>query len=181
MGDNWPNNGEIDILENVNLSKNNQYTLHTGPNSTCTIDPAPAAKFKTSSSTMGKVCASSEGANAGCGFSDPDDTSYGQGFNDAGGAVIAMEWQTSGIRICTSAPIFVFLSFAISPNWTIGRFERNAIPADLQGDANKPNPSTWGTPVAAWSSSTCNIANDVKVSTYPTRSTQTPWSNHGGV
>lgn len=91
----------------MNLSKNNQYTLHTGPNSTCTIDPAPAAKFKTSSSTMGKVCASSEGSNAGCGFSDPDDTSYGQGFNDAGGAVIAMEWQTSGIRICKLIPVCI--------------------------------------------------------------------------
>ncbi|KAF8609286.1 WSC-domain-containing protein [Ceratobasidium sp. AG-I] len=142
VGDNWPNNGEIDILENVNLSKNNRYTLHTGPNSTCTIDPAPAAKFKTSSTTMGKVCASKEGANAGCGFSDPDEASYGQGFNDAGGAVIAMEWQTSGIRI-----------------W---RFGRNDIPADLQGDAKKPNPNTWGTPVAGWSSSSCNIANEVK-------------------
>jgi len=124
------------------LSKNNQYTLHTGPNSTCTIDPSPADKFKTSSGAMGKICASKEGANAGCGFADPDEASYGQGFNDAGGAVIAMEWQTTGIRI-----------------W---RFGRNAIPADLQGDAKKPNPSTWGTPVAAWSSSTCNIANEVK-------------------
>ncbi|KAG8744828.1 hypothetical protein FRC10_009352 [Ceratobasidium sp. 414] len=143
VGDNWPNNGEIDILENVNLAKANQYTLHTGPNSTCTIDPAPAVKFKTSSSAMGKTCASKEGANAGCGFSDPNPTSYGQGFNDAGGAVIAMDWQATGIRI-----------------WSFGR---NAIPSDLQGSGAKPNPDNWGAPVAAWSSSSCNIANEVKV------------------
>jgi len=142
VGDNWPNNGEIDILENVNLAKANQYTLHTGSNSTCTIDSAPAAQYKSSSSAMGKICASKEGANAGCGFSDPDTASYGQGFNDAGGAVIAMDWQTSGIRI-----------------W---RFGRNEIPSDLQGSATKPNPNNWGTPVAAWSSSSCNIANEVK-------------------
>lgn len=162
VGDNWPNNGEIDILENVNLSKNNQYTLHTGPNSTCTIDPSPAEKFKTSSGAMGKTCASKEGANAGCGFADPDEASYGQGFNNAGGAVIAMEWQTTGIRICEYS--FGLSSFRLTGR-TIGRFGRNAIPADLQGDAKKPNPSTWGTPVAAWSSSTCNIANEVKVRT----------------
>ncbi|CAE6521138.1 unnamed protein product [Rhizoctonia solani] len=142
VGDNWPNNGEIDILENVNLATANQYTLHTGPNSTCTLDTNPTAKFKSTSNMMGKVCASKEGANAGCGFSDPEAASYGQAFNDAGGAVIAMEWQNTGIRI-----------------W---RFKRDSIPADLQGDATSPNPDTWGAPVASWTDATCDIANEVK-------------------
>ncbi|KAB5594009.1 glycosidase C21B10,07 [Ceratobasidium theobromae] len=142
VGDNWPNNGEIDILENVNLATTNQYTLHTGSSSTCTLDSNPIAKFKATSNMMGKTCASKEGDNAGCGFADPDSASYGQGFNDAGGAVLAMEWQSTGIRI-----------------W---RFKRDSIPADLQGDAASPNPDTWGSPVAAWSSATCDIANQVK-------------------
>lgn len=142
VGDNWPNNGEIDILENVNLATANQYTLHTGPNSTCTLDTNPAAKFKPTSNLMGKTCASKDGANAGCGFSDPDASSYGQGFNDAGGAVLAMEWQNSGIRI-----------------W---RFKRDSIPSDLQGDATSPNPDTWGAPVASWTSAACDIANEIK-------------------
>ncbi|KEP51966.1 glycoside hydrolase family 16 protein [Rhizoctonia solani 123E] len=142
VGDNWPNNGEIDILENVNLATANQYTLHTGPNSTCTLDSNPTAKFKSTSNMMGKVCASKEGANAGCGFSDPEPASYGQAFNDAGGAVIAMEWQNTGIRI-----------------W---RFKRDSIPVDLQGDATNPNPDTWGAPVASWTDAACDIANEVK-------------------
>ncbi|KAH7344886.1 glycoside hydrolase family 16 protein [Rhizoctonia solani] len=142
VGDNWPNNGEIDILENVNLATANQYTLHTGPNSTCTLDANPAAKFKSTSNMMGKVCASKEGANAGCGFSDPEPASYGQAFNAAGGAVIAMEWQNTGIRI-----------------W---RFKRDSIPTDLQGDATNPNPDTWGAPVASWTDAACDIANEVK-------------------
>ncbi|CAE6457661.1 unnamed protein product [Rhizoctonia solani] len=142
VGDNWPNNGEIDILENVNLATANQYTLHTGPNSTCTLDANPAAKFKSTSNMMGKVCASKEGANAGCGFSDPEPASYGQAFNAAGGAVIAMEWQNTGIRI-----------------W---RFKRDSIPADLQGGATAPNPDTWGAPVASWTDAACDIANEVK-------------------
>ncbi|CAE7161347.1 unnamed protein product [Rhizoctonia solani] len=142
VGDNWPNNGEIDILENVNLATANQYTLHTGPNSTCTLDTNPAAKFKATSNMMGKVCASKEGANAGCGFSDPEPASYGKAFNDAGGAVIAMEWQNTGIRI-----------------W---RFKRDSIPADLQGSATNPNPDTWGAPVASWTDAACDIANEVK-------------------
>ncbi|CUA76819.1 putative glycosidase C21B10,07 [Schizosaccharomyces pombe 972h-] [Rhizoctonia solani] len=140
VGDNWPNNGEIDILENVNLATANQYTLHTGPNSTCTLDSNPVAKYKSTSNMMGKVCASKDGANAGCGFSDPEAASYGQAFNDAGGAVIAMEWQNTGIRI-----------------W---RFKRDSIPADLQGDATSPNPDTWGSPVASWTDATCDIANE---------------------
>lgn len=143
VGDNWPNNGEIDILENVNLATNNQYTLHTGPNSTCTLDQSVvAAKYKATSNTMGKVCASKDGANAGCGFSDPESSSYGKAFNDVGGAVIAMEWQNTGIRI-----------------W---RFKRDSIPADLQGDATSPNPDTWGAPVASWTDASCDIANEVK-------------------
>jgi hypothetical protein len=51
------------------------------------------------------------------------------------------------------------------PRCSIGRFGRNEIPSDLQGSATKPNPESWGTPVAAWSSSSCNIANEVKVGT----------------
>ncbi|CEL57827.1 putative glycosidase C21B10,07 OS=Schizosaccharomyces pombe (strain 972 / ATCC 24843) GN=SPBC21B10.07 PE=3 SV=1 [Rhizoctonia solani AG-1 IB] len=142
VGDNWPNNGEIDILENVNLATANQYTLHTGPNSTCTLDTNPIAKYKSTSNMMGKVCASKEGDNAGCGFSDPEPASYGEAFNKAGGAVIAMEWTKTGIRI-----------------W---RFKRDSIPADLQGDAANPNPETWGAPVASWTDAACDIANEVK-------------------
>jgi len=142
VGDNWPNNGEIDILENVNLATANQYTLHTGSNSTCTLDSDPVAKYKSTSNMMGKTCASKDGANAGCGFSDPNTSSYGQGFNDVGGAVLAMDWQTSGIRI-----------------WS---FKRDSIPSDLQGDAANPNPDSWGAPVAAWTSAACDIANEVK-------------------
>ncbi|CAE6412617.1 unnamed protein product [Rhizoctonia solani] len=142
VGDNWPNNGEIDILENVNLATANQYTLHTGPNSTCTLDSNPIAKYKSTSNMMGKTCASKEGDNAGCGFSDPEEASYGKAFNNAGGAVIAMEWTKTGIRI-----------------W---RFKRDSIPADLQGDATNPNPDSWGAPVASWTDATCNIANEVK-------------------
>ncbi|QRW19217.1 WSC domain protein [Rhizoctonia solani] len=138
VGDNWPNNGEIDILENVNLATANQYTLHTGPNSTCTLDSNPIAKYKSTSNMMGKTCASKEGDNAGCGFSDPEEASYGKAFNNAGGAVIAMEWTKTGIRI------------------------RDSIPADLQGDATNPNPDSWGAPVASWTDATCNIANEVK-------------------
>ncbi|ELU41792.1 glycoside hydrolase family 16 protein [Rhizoctonia solani AG-1 IA] len=145
VGDNWPNNGEIDILENVNLATANQYTLHTGPNSTCTLDSNPIAKYKSTSNMMGKTCASKEGDNAGCGFSDPEEASYGKAFNNAGGAVIAMEWTKTGIRI-----------------FYTGRFKRDSIPADLQGDATNPNPDSWGAPVASWTDATCNIANEVK-------------------
>jgi hypothetical protein len=45
----------------------------------------------------------------------------------------------------------------------VGRFKRDSIPADLQGDAANPNPETWGAPVASWTDAACDIANEVKV------------------
>ena len=126
-------------MEGVNNQKGNQYTLHSsGSNGTCTLDKninTSSAKGFTAS-VLGTQCESSDSNNSGCGFSDPDPTSFGQGFNNASGGVFAHLWDSKGIKV-----------------W---HFTRNKIPSDIT--AKKPDPTSWPTPAASWSSQTCDIS-----------------------
>ncbi|TFK29680.1 glycoside hydrolase family 16 protein [Coprinopsis marcescibilis] len=130
VGPNWPNGGEIDVLEGANLQKTNQYTLHTGPMCTASL-----GNVKVDARLIHTQCASYWWDNRGCGFSDSDERSYGKGFNDVGGGVFAHLWNRDGIKM-----------------W---HFARSEIPADLKEE--RPNPATWVTPVAFWSSRTCDM------------------------
>ncbi|KAL8752855.1 MAG: hypothetical protein Q9199_005460 [Rusavskia elegans] len=78
-GPNWPNSGEIDILEGVNNQAQNQMTMHTGPG--CTL---------ASSSCEGGL---------GCHIKPEGSNNYGTGLNNAGGGVYAMEWTSGSINI----------------------------------------------------------------------------------
>ncbi|KAI4227820.1 MAG: hypothetical protein L6R36_002114 [Xanthoria steineri] len=78
-GPNWPNSGEIDIIEGVNHQAQNQITMHTGPG--CTL--------------AGSSC---EGG-LGCSTKPERSNNYGTGLNNAGGGVYAMEWTSAAINI----------------------------------------------------------------------------------
>lgn len=43
VGPDWPNNGEIDIIEGINNITNNQMTFHTGPTTTCNTSVVPSS------------------------------------------------------------------------------------------------------------------------------------------
>jgi len=139
VGKNWPNDGEIDIIEGVNTQSNNQLTLHTGSTgSSCTIDANPGLVNGVQpylGSLLGTNCASSDLSNAGCAFSDTDPNSFGAGFNDVGGRVMAVLRDSAGVKM-----------------WSFARAE---IPADIL--ASKPNPYEWSSPKAFWSSATCDF------------------------
>ena len=105
-GPNWPNGGEIDILEGVNAFSQNQVSLHTA--SGCTM-PSNINDNQKAQLTTGNFdsynCASYETANQGCGARDmTSEPSYGAPFNAAGG----------GVYVCESK-IFVF-------NFSLKRF-----------------------------------------------------------
>lgn len=92
-GPNWPNGGEIDILEGVNAFTENQVSLHTGDG--CTM-PNSMSGTQSGQLTTGSFdsynCASYATSNQGCGVrAVGDETSYGSGFNSVGGGVYARE------------------------------------------------------------------------------------------
>lgn len=144
-GPNWPNAGEIDVIEGVNSNPTNQYTLHSGAaGSGCKLDKSPKALQTTAVNAtgaftghvLGDVCESSNTNNAGCAISDTDERSFGHGFNMAYGGVFAHLWDSTGIAM-----------------W---HFARDEIPSDIT--AGNPDPSTWPTPAALFSSAGCDIA-----------------------
>jgi hypothetical protein len=80
-GYNWPNNGEIDILETTNMGSNgNEVTLHTTKG--CNMD----VKRKQTGSAVYSTCDSSTHSNSGCGVVG-DPSTYGEAMNEGGGGV----------------------------------------------------------------------------------------------
>ncbi|KAJ7584611.1 glycoside hydrolase family 16 protein [Mycena floridula] len=134
FGPNWPSAGEIDVLEGVHNSNTNQQTLHTGPN--CSIVKNSGMTGTVVNGNSASCAITPGGDNSGCGVLDYDATSYGAGFNRAGGGVMAHLWDETGIKI-----------------W---HFARNAIPVDITLGA--PTPQTWGKPVSFFQNSTCDVA-----------------------
>ncbi|KAI0872886.1 concanavalin A-like lectin/glucanase domain-containing protein [Hypoxylon argillaceum] len=126
---NWPDNGEIDVMEAVNQATDgNQMTLHTTKG--CTVD----VKRKMSGTSLTTNCYNGTDDNAGCGVSGPLD-SYGTTYNSQQGGVMALEWREAGIRM-----------------WA---FDRDVIPSDIT--AKSPDPSTWGEAAADFPNTDCNI------------------------
>ncbi|KAH9066687.1 glycoside hydrolase family 16 protein [Lactarius vividus] len=84
LGEKWPDDGEIDIIEGVNLHPTNQYTLHTGPGSDCVLvknPPTTSGSAPYTANALSTECKSSGSSDAGCSFSDTKNTSFGYGFN----------------------------------------------------------------------------------------------------
>jgi len=141
VGPEWPTSGEIDIVEGVNNQATNQMTLHT--NEGCTLDrqASPDPKFQVNVPTTGEIlttqCAFLNGNNDGCAFADTDTRSHGKGFNLIAGGVFAHHWEKDRIRV-----------------W---HFPRCEITPDIH--SQDPNPDSWPTPAAVFTSASCNIEN----------------------
>lgn len=135
-GPNWPEGGEIDILEGINTFTQNQVSLHTGQG--CTM-PGDVNNNQLATLTTGGFnsydCSSVDTSNQGCGARDQtNDNSYGSGFNNVNGGVYAMVWDMAGIKV-----------------WW---FQRSNIPSDIAND--QPDPTGWGTPVANFPADDCS-------------------------
>ncbi|KAL4797611.1 concanavalin A-like lectin/glucanase domain-containing protein [Aspergillus venezuelensis] len=130
-GYNWPYNGEIDILETTNnATDGNAVTLHTTMG--CSMD----VKRKQSGSATYSTCDNSTNDNAGCGVQGSAGT-YGPAMNREGGGIYALELRDAGIRA-----------------WF---FPRSDIPTDLTNGSNTPDPTTWGTALADFPNTSCDI------------------------
>lgn len=130
--DNWPDNGEVDILESVNLANTgNQMTLHTEAG--CTMKDH---RREMTGESLHANCDAAVNYNSGCGVRGAN-ASYGQALNAGNGGITAVEWRSAGIRV-----------------W---QFARGSIPGDIRN--NTPDPSTWGTALADFPNTGCNIDN----------------------
>lgn len=121
VGPNWPNGGEIDIIEGVNEQSRNKPAFHVGVD--CRITGAGQTGKLTTSNCY--VYDPNQPTNAGCGAEDLQESSYGRKFNEAGGGVYAMDWTSNAVRV-----------------WF---FSRSKIPSDVS--LQDPKPETWGDPV----------------------------------
>ncbi|KAG2364713.1 glycoside hydrolase family 16 protein [Suillus spraguei] len=129
---NWPDGGEVDIVEGVNNVEPNQSTLHTSPN--CSM-PASTTELGTTVSTD---CDSSVDGNAGCGVQLTEDyNSFGPGFNSIGGGWYAMERTNSSISV-----------------WFWERDDETA-PIDAISGAWIIDTNLWGTPAAYFPNTYC--------------------------
>jgi hypothetical protein len=130
VGPNWPNNGEIDIIEGVNMQSVVATTLHTSNG--CTQSSSTNMFTGTwSLGTNGQpatncyINAPNQNNNQGCGI-EGNAGSYGDSFNNGQGGVYATEWTADHIQIFF--------------------FKRGSIPSDITAD--RPDPSGWGKPYA---------------------------------
>ncbi|KAF5310922.1 hypothetical protein D9619_007968 [Psilocybe cf. subviscida] len=132
-GHNWPDDGEIDIIEGINRVNYNQMALHTLPG--CThVSPAPP----TQRGRSGQLDCS---VDAGCTVIETSPNSFGEGFNAVGGGVWATQFDESGIYI-----------------WF---WSRNDIPRSITEStpASSIQTADWGNPSAFYPSGpNCDIA-----------------------
>jgi len=125
----WPNDGEIDIIEAINVMPNNQMALHTTPGCTHSTPPNQSGVSGQGDCSLGSGCVVSEVAP----------NSYESGFAAAGGGVWATQFDVAGIFIW-------FWSRADVPPSIAQATSTSSI--DL---------SDWGNPSASYLSTTCNI------------------------
>ncbi|KAI9573503.1 glycoside hydrolase family 16 protein [Boletus coccyginus] len=127
----WPQGGEIDTFEGVNLQTNNQMSLHTETG--CTqVSPNETSTLVTSTN-----CSYVANENQGCIVMDPSSASFGAGFANASGGAFVTELATTGISV-----------------WF---FPRSQIPSALSNNESTIDTSTFGVPVGNWPATGCDI------------------------
>ncbi|GAA6042301.1 hypothetical protein JCM8097_000627 [Rhodosporidiobolus ruineniae] len=133
VGTNWPDNGEIDIIEGVNNDDTNQLTLHTKDS-----DCKQSSDVKVTGTVVAANtdCNANNNGNTGCSYAETAANSYGENFNKAGGGVIVTQFTADAISI-----------------WF---WPRADIPANII--SGSPDSATWGDPSASWPKSSCDIA-----------------------
>ncbi|KAF7920702.1 hypothetical protein BELL_0273g00040 [Botrytis elliptica] len=137
---NYPQYGEIDILENINEKTVSLQTLHTeegcyiSGNQHSTQLKDNVTTYNCDDSATSSIFGAQDATSA-CSGTNSDPNSYGTTFNNNGGGVYAMQWTSDVIRM-----------------WNFGP---DAIPADIT--AGTPDPSTWDLPAFTTEGGVCNI------------------------
>lgn len=154
-GPNWPNGGEIDIVEGVNDYTNNQATIHT--NSGCSLPSSNLTSLAITGTVVGGTnCAALETGNQGCGVRAANANSFGAAFNNIGGGVYASECFLPAMALAKLCEMLMGVCAVLwdDDGVSVYFFPRSSIPADITAGA--PQPNGWGLPMAQWPASSCN-------------------------
>lgn len=131
-GENWPQGGEIDLIEYVSHQSMNSFSVHTGEG--CWAGSSGYTGRAMLATQNALNCNADATDSQGCGFRTKRNNTAGMGANFNGGGLYVLEWSSAGIKA-----------------WM---FERGQIPKDLS--SGSPNPSSWTTPDMYISASSCN-------------------------
>ncbi|KAI0635303.1 concanavalin A-like lectin/glucanase domain-containing protein [Trametes polyzona] len=127
-GPNWPYDGEIDIVEGINLMSDNQMAVHT----------TQGCKTDNSIVQTGKIGTTDCSQGSGCTVHETKPNSFGANFANNGGGVWATQYDVAGVFI-----------------WYWPRAE---VPPELTSNASSIDISKWGTPSAAFPvTPACNV------------------------
>ncbi|KDQ60269.1 glycoside hydrolase family 16 protein [Jaapia argillacea MUCL 33604] len=129
----WPDDGEIDIMEAINLMTANEGALHTLEG--CTISPAVNSTLE-----LGNIGSTDCSTGSGCVIGESKANSYGTTFNTAGGGVWATSFDLTGIYM-----------------WFWSRADIPASITSLTSTSPLGSIADWGTPSMVWPSSSCNM------------------------
>ncbi|POS82972.1 hypothetical protein EPUL_006476 [Erysiphe pulchra] len=134
FGPDWPNAGEIDIVEGANLDTTNSMTLHTSAG--CVMSSGALA----ATSSLKNTDCNANSAKNGCTTKATGKDTFGAGFNAKKGGMYAMEWTATDIKV-----------------W---HFARDSIPSNMK--SSDPDPSKWGLPSASFTGPGCDIEKHFK-------------------
>jgi len=141
QGQVWPQEGEIDIIENVNLATQNRFSLHVG-NDSCD-QPTSVANNQTGtiSTASGDISnctvTPTTGQNTvGCVVTENKPNSFGSAFANQGGGVFAALWDADGIAM-----------------WY---FPRDNVSSEISISNGSPDPTKFGEASAWYPASGCN-------------------------
>lgn len=134
VGPDWPNGGEIDVIEGVSEETNNAITLHTADG--CMLSHDGQYYDSLVKTTNCYIQAPGQASNQGCNVGMGDRRGYGNAFNAAGGGIYVVDWTEQEIKV-----------------WFFSREDK--LPQDILDGT--PNPSSWGKPNMHVDSSTCDI------------------------
>ena len=120
VGPNWPNDGEIDIIEGVNDQSTNAGVV---------VQNVSGIQGSMQTSNC-DVNAPDQAQNAGCSVIAESGLTFGAGFNAANGGVYATQWTSEQISI-----------------WF---FPRGSVPSDITAGTPSPSTETWGAPASTF-------------------------------
>jgi nicotinate-nucleotide pyrophosphorylase (carboxylating) len=172
----WPQGGEVDILEGVNDYESNSVTLHTSTG--CMVDNSTSARggsgaagdinaapFTGLMSTDNcDVAASDELKNVGCSIHAPSIMSGipngGSGNTDTSGAALFPSYGTEFNNAQGGVYAMEWTTTSISV-WFFPR-DSPGFTESFSSNATATNPSAWGTPIAHFGGSGCDFSGRFK-------------------